>query len=105
MPFRAQDMQPAQRGDIFSQFDIRTPAGHIGRDRDLARLPRLSNDFRFPFMVFGIQNMMFHARAVRCLESSSDFSMEMVPMRTGRLALLSALTSSMTALIFSCSVL
>ena len=58
MPFRTQNQKSAQFLDAFSQFDVRAPTGHIGRNRNGPRLTGLGNDLRFFFMKLGVKDGM-----------------------------------------------
>ena len=59
--FGADDVQAADLGDSFGEFDVGTAAGHVGGDHHLSFLTRLRDDLGFDFVVFGVQNLMFDA--------------------------------------------
>ena len=44
--------------EIAAELNVGTATGHIGRDRDCARLTGLCNDMRFTLVVAGIQNLV-----------------------------------------------
>ena len=46
---------------VAAEHDIRTTAGHVGRDRDCARLARLRDDVGFLFVVLGVQHGVLDA--------------------------------------------
>src|SRR5207247_4646907 len=48
-----------------AQQNIGTPAGHVGRDRDLALPAGLRDDFGFFLVIFGIQYDVFDARPLQ----------------------------------------
>ena len=62
MSLRSEDVQAAEFGHPFPQLDIRTAAGHVGRNGDLAGLTGLSDDIRLFLMVLCIQYVVFDAR-------------------------------------------
>ena len=57
-PFGSISFLPRQHFQIAAQLNIRTAAGHIGRDRHRTGAPGLGNDGRFLFMVARIQHLM-----------------------------------------------
>ena len=61
MTFGAEDMQTAQLGDAFTQFDVRTASGHVGGDGHTADLTRLRDDFGFTGMLLGVQHIVGNA--------------------------------------------
>ena len=54
VPLRPQDMETPEVGHPLAQFDVRSAPCHVGRDGHLAGLSGLSDDLRFPFMIFCI---------------------------------------------------
>ena len=48
--------------DAAAEFDVGSAAGHVGRDRDRARLTGARDDFRFALVVLGVEHVV---RAVR----------------------------------------
>ena len=58
MAFRTQDMETAQFGNPFTQYDIGSAPCHVGSNGNLSHLARVRNDHSFLFMILGIQHVM-----------------------------------------------
>ena len=56
--FRTDDHQAAQVSNTFAELDVRAAAGHVGRNGDHVALTGVLDDFRFFFMVFGVQHVV-----------------------------------------------
>ena len=54
-------MQATHIGYPLAKLNIRATAGHVGGNRNHSGLPGLCNNFRFFFMILGIEHMMFYA--------------------------------------------
>ena len=72
MTFRAQNVQPAYIGDALAEIDIRSPASHIRRNRNIAvhfpvtalmLLARLCDDLRLALVVLGIENLVLKSES------------------------------------------
>ena len=66
MFFSPKNHESSKFGYSFSQFNIRPSSGHIGRDSYGTFLSSKSNDFRFSFVLFGIEYIM---RNTFCFQS------------------------------------
>ena len=86
---------------IAAEHDVRSAPGHIGGDRHGLVPSGLRDDVRFAFMIFGVQDLMGDPFCLSIFESISDFSMEMVPTKTGWPRLWNSSISVTTALNFS----
>ena len=60
---RTEDMETSQFCYPLAQLDVRTAAGHVGRDRHLTRLAGLGDNLRLALMIFCIQHVVFDPRA------------------------------------------
>ena len=58
MSFRPEYMETAELGNSLPQLDIRSATCHIGGDGHLPPLTGLGDNFRFPFMVLCVQDVM-----------------------------------------------
>ena len=58
VPFRTDDHQAAQFGYTLAELDIRAAAGHVGRNGDHVHLAGVFDDFRFLFMILGVQHVV-----------------------------------------------
>ena len=65
MSLRADDLEPAERGNAFAQLDIGTTASHVGRDRDRSALTGLRDNIRLTLMELGVQDGMWDAAALQ----------------------------------------
>ena len=64
--------------------NVSTAAGHVGRDGHHAEAAGLGNDLGFTLVELGVEHdVPSHLCACRIEESSSDFSIEVVPTSTG----------------------
>ena len=61
VPLGAEHMQAADTGDAVGKFDVRAASGHIGGDGDGATLSRARYNFRFLFVVFGVEHAVRNA--------------------------------------------
>ena len=76
MPFSPQHVQPARCPDFFRFFfvhgiaakqNVHTAAGDVCGKRHSAEPAGLRDDMSFPFMVLGVQDLMFYASPVEQL--------------------------------------
>ncbi len=61
MPLGADDLKPGLLGgevEVLAEFDVGTPARHVGRDRDRAFLARPRDDFGFSLVILGVQHLV-----------------------------------------------
>ena len=58
MAFRTDDHQAAQFSDAWPEFDVRAAASHVGGNGDHALLAGVLDDFRFFFVVFGVEHVV-----------------------------------------------
>ena len=72
---------------VAAEQNVGSAAGHVGGDGDHAEAAGLGDDFGFLLVELGVEDDVANAFALRISERRSDFSMEMVPTRTGCLAL------------------
>ena len=77
-------VQPAELGHTGSQFDIRTPSGHVRRYGDGPMPTGLGDDPRLLTVIFRVENPMTKSGIVEQPLNSSEAATERVPRRTGR---------------------
>ena len=58
VPLRADYEQTAFIRDARPELNVRPAAGHVGRDRDRARLPRALHDLRFLHVILRVQHVV-----------------------------------------------
>ena len=58
MTLRTNNLKASQLSDSFAQFDIRTTARHIRRNRNCSHLTRIRDNLRLKLMELGIQHLM-----------------------------------------------
>jgi hypothetical protein len=69
---------------VAAQHDIGAASGHVGGDGDGAELAGLRDDLGFLLVVLGVEHVVLYALALfQHEDSSSLFSMDMVPTSTG----------------------
>ena len=81
--FGAQDVEAAPFHHPFAQDDVGAPAGHVGGDGHHAHLPGVGHDLGLFLVLLGVEHFVFDAFLFRSRLTCSDFSMEVVPTRTG----------------------
>jgi hypothetical protein len=94
----ANDVEPAGVRHTGAELDVGAAAGHVGRDRDGARLTGVSTMVASRSCCFAFRTLCGMPRTVSCWLSRSEVSTEVVPTRTGRPASRMAAISSATAL-------
>ena len=69
--------------EILAQFDVGAAAGHVGRDRDRARLARARHDLRLALVVLRVQHVVLEPARLNMRDSVSETSTLTVPTSTG----------------------
>jgi hypothetical protein len=69
--------------DVAAQDDVGTAARHVGGDGDHLRTAGLGDDFRFAGVLLRVQDVVRQVGLGQDPDSSSEFSIEVVPTSTG----------------------
>ena len=87
--------------DVAAELDVGAATGHVGGDRNRARLAGLGDDLRFLLVEAGVQHLVLDAALLQHLGQSSLFSIETVPTSIGCLRVRARSISAMIASHFS----
>ena len=58
VPFGAEDVEAAEVGDALAELDVDAAAGHVGRDRDRARLAGVLDDLGLARVLLRVQHVV-----------------------------------------------